>query len=404
MKILFVQKRPLFPALSGGKIRTLNVIRHLAKWHEITYVCNVLQGELELLPAMRELGLQLHTIPWAEACSPSPKFIAGLAANLFSRYPYTVNKDFDSQLRSTAIRLLDSEPFDLLVCDFVQTARNVLGVNSVPKLLFQHNVEALTYQRMADNEPNRFKRWFIRLQQRKMERFERDAGCEFDRVIAVSQDDREYFCHRYDWQSVDVIDTAVDTTYFQPTGQTREANKLVFVGSLDWLPNQQGIMRFVRESLPILREARSEIQLDIVGKNPPQAIRQLEREVGVQVYGNVNDVRPYMAAASVAIIPLHAGGGTRLKFYEFMAMGTPVVGTTLSAEGLPIVPNKHWLRADSDRDLAKATLRLLDDSALRQKLSTTAREYVLRNFSAEVVARQFEQICQATATAANREI
>ncbi len=400
MKILFLQKRLLFPANTGGKIRTLNVLRHLAKWHDVTYLCNVLPEEESYLEDMRSLGVELIAIPWKEASRESWQFYAGLASSLTSRFPYTVNKDFDPRIRQRAESLLGTGQYDLVICDFVQMARNVIGLNAAPKVLFQHNVEAQIYRRMADNESHPAKRWFIRNQYRKMVSFERDAGRDFERVVAVSHQDKSIFESDYGWNHVDVIDTAVDTDYFQPRGGEKIPGKLVFVGSMDWLPNQEGVERFARQILPTIQREFPQATLDVVGRNPTSRIRQLADLPGVKVTGSVDDVRPYIDRARVAVVPLYAGGGTRLKIFEFMAMGATVVSTSIGAEGLKIEPGKHWIQADEDRDFAKEVVRLLRDEASARQLAQNGREHVCTHFSSESIARQFESICEACCTSA----
>jgi len=139
MKILFLQKRPLFPTDTGGKIRTLNVVRYLARWHDVTYLCNVNPGDEQYFEPMRELGVRLVTLPWNETAHTDVRFFGQLAANLVSRYPFNVNKDYDLELRRRAERLLRAEGFDLLICDFVQMARNAIGLPAHASMLFQHN-------------------------------------------------------------------------------------------------------------------------------------------------------------------------------------------------------------------------------------------------------------------------
>ncbi len=393
LKILFLQKRPLFPANTGGKIRTLNVVQHLAQWHQLTYLCNVLSEEEPYLDQMRELGLDVIAIPWQEAARDSWRFYAGLAGNVFSRYPYSVNKDYDQRIRQRVQKLLAEQNYDLIICDFVQMARNVEGFHSIPRLLFQHNVEAMIYRRLADNESNTAKRWFIRGQQRKMEAFEARAGRSFDRVVAVSHQDKRAFAEEYGWQHVDVIDTAVDTNYFHPLGQPKIDGRLVFVGSMDWLPNQEGVLRFVKEILPRIREFQPGVTLDIVGRNPPPSITRLAKQSGVRVTGTVEDVRPYLSRATVCIVPLYSGGGTRLKIFEAMASGTPVVSTTLGADGLNITDGEHWLRADSDAEFADAVCRLVEHPDDCVKISQSALQHVREHYTSEAIARQFETIC-----------
>jgi hypothetical protein len=164
MKILFIQKRILFPTDTGGKIRTLNIVRYLAQWHDVTYLCNIQPDEEAHLSKMRDLGLRMETIHWNETPRGSLRFYGQLAANLLSRYPFNVNKDFDTRLRARAKKLLDSQPFDLVICDFVQMARNVIGLSTTPAVLFQHNVEAQIFERHVEQATTWLLRTYMQIQ------------------------------------------------------------------------------------------------------------------------------------------------------------------------------------------------------------------------------------------------
>lgn len=393
MRILFLQKRPLFPPDCGGKIRTLNVLRHLAGWHDVTYLCNVGCGERPFLKPMRDLGLRVESIPWRETPRGSLRFCGELFANLFSRFPYNVNKDYDAALRRRAAELLAENDYDLLICDFVQMARNAIGLPAPAKILFQHNVEAQIFERHSRQDSGFLRRQYMRLQYKKMRGFEAAAGRQFDRVVAVSRRDREIFERQYGWSHVDVIDTAVELEYFKPNAAVEKPGRVVFVGSMDWLPNVDGVTHFVRSIWPLIRAKQPQARFQIVGRNPAPSVRRLTAEPGVEVLGGVPDVRPYLAEAAVVVVPLLVGGGTRLKIFEALAMETPVVSTPLGAEGLAVADGEHLLLAEEPQQFADAVVRLLEDGRLRSRLSESGRQLVLQKYSSEAVARQFETIC-----------
>jgi sugar transferase (PEP-CTERM/EpsH1 system associated) len=394
LRILFLQKRPLFPADSGGKIRTLNVLRYLARWNEVTYLCNVQADDDGHLPAMRDLGVRLETIPWRETRRGSARFYAELGQNLFSQFPFNVNKDHDPRLRRRAIELLERDPYDLVICDFVQMARNAMGLPAPAKILFAHNVEARIFARHARTDPGRLRRLYMRHQAHKMRRFEAEAGRQFDAVIAVSREDRRAFEREYGWRNVHVVDTAVDVDYFQPNGVPAKRDRVVFVGSMDWLPNQDGAEHFVRSVWPEIRRRRPNAAFQIVGRNPPRALRRLQEIPGVEVVGTVADVRPYLAEAAVVVVPLLVGGGTRIKIFEALAMEKAVVSTALGAEGLDLTPGEHVLLADGPSRFAHAVCGLLEDADRRARLGAAGRRLVAAHYSAETVARQFDDVCR----------
>lgn len=395
MKILFLQKRLLFPADSGGKIRTLNVLRHLARWHDVTYLCNVQAGDDLHEKAMRELGVKLETIPWNETSRSSIRFYGQLAKNLLSPHPFNAAKDYDPRLRARAEQLLATTDYDLVICDFVQMARNAIGLKAPANLLFQHNVEAQIFERHAKTDKGWLRRRYMGHQWRKMQRFESHSGQQFDTVVAVSEQDRETFRQQYGWQHVQTIDTGVDTQYFSPNGKSIHPHRVLFLGSLDWLPNQDGVAYFMEHIWSEIRRICPNAEFQVVGRNPSPAMKQLCGCDGVEVVGTVPDVRPYLQQAAVVVVPLRIGGGTRIKIFEAMAMGKAVVSTTLGAEGLKVEDGTHLLREDEPKQFASAVSRLLNDESRRDQIGLSARETVEKNFSAETVARQFETICQA---------
>ena len=396
MKILFIQKQILYPHDTGAKIRVLNILQHLAARHEITFLCNLRAGEESQQPKMQALGLRLETVPARESPRGSVRFYRDLAQNLFSSYPLSISRNYDPALRARARALIVREPFDVLICDTVAMARHTMDLKVPVRILFQHNVEAQIFQRHAQLGTGWLRSRYMGLQWRRMRRFEADCGRYFNTVIAVSEQDRQTFAREYGWRHVTAIDTAVDVDYFRPNGTAEYADKVVFVGSLDWLPNQDGLIFFVHRVWPQIRRARPQAVFQIVGRNPPRNVRRLERVQGVEVVGTVPDVRPYLAGAAVVVVPLLVGGGTRIKIFEALAMAKALVSTSLGAEGLAVRHGEHLLLADSPADFAEAVLGLLNDAGYRSHLGQTARRLVNAHYSAAVVARQFEQIVEQT--------
>jgi glycosyltransferase involved in cell wall biosynthesis len=276
-------------------------------------------------------------------------------------------------------------------------ARNCIGLGRLPRILFQHNVESQILARHASDGPHWLRRRYMALQCRKMRRFEAWAGRQFDWIVAVSGHDRDFFEQQYGWRHVRAIDTAVDVDYFQPSSATVDRDRVVFLGSMDWLPNQDGVAYFVRHVWPRVMAARPRARFQIVGRNPTPAVLRLAQQPGVEVAGTVPDVRPYLAGASVVVVPLLVGGGTRIKIFEALSMEKAVVSTSLGAEGLPVEPGRHLLLADGPAGFARSVLTLLDDPHQAARLGHAGRELVLQSYGAEKIARQFERICAEAA-------
>jgi glycosyltransferase involved in cell wall biosynthesis len=278
-------------------------------------------------------------------------------------------------------------------------ARNLLGLPCPATLLFEHNVEAQIFDRHAQTDRSAARRWYMSLQAAKMRRFEAQAGRAFNAVISVSETDRRVFEEAYGWNNVRTIDTGVDVNYFRPVSGAEHGDRVVFIGSLDWLPNEEGLEFFVREIWPEIQRQRPAARFQIVGRNPSAAVGRLAATSGVELVGPVPDVRPYVAAASAVVVPLRIGGGTRIKIFEAMAMGKAVVSTTLGAEGLPVTSGENVVLADAPADFAASVVELLADGARRQALGARARNLVEQNYSSETVGRQFEQACLAAVAA-----
>ena len=215
----------------------------------------------------------------------------------------------------------------------------------------------------------------------------------FDLVLAVSETDGATFERLYPRalkRPVHVVQTGVDTGYFEPLTVPERPAHLVFTGSMDWLPNEDGMLDFVREILPRIREVEPDTTLSIIGRAPTPAVRRLAAERGVEVTGRVDDVRPHVAAGSVYVVPLRIGGGTRLKIFEAMSMGKAVVSTTVGAEGLPVTPGRDIVIADDPERFARAVVRLLREADTRTRIEQEARRLVVEHYDWAEVARDFE--------------
>jgi glycosyltransferase involved in cell wall biosynthesis len=192
--------------------------------------------------------------------------------------------------------------------------------------------------------------------------------------------------------------------YFSPGTKSNRAN-IVFTGSMDWLPNDDAIQWFTSEVLPLVRGSVPDISLTIVGRNPSASLRAIcDRDPAVVVTGRVPDVRPYMDDASVYVVPIRIGGGTRLKIYEAMAMELPVVSTTVGAEGLPVEDGREILLRDDAGSFAEAIVKLLNDPAAARKLGSQAANSVRENYGWAKVADDFATVCERTIQSRTRRM
>jgi sugar transferase (PEP-CTERM/EpsH1 system associated) len=404
LRVLFVAKRFPYPADTGGKIRTARLLEQLARHLDITLVSNVEHPKDDAyLPALARRGVRLEAVPWQEVAKGTPRFYWNVLRRLASRYPVSVAGDFSVPFARRIRACLEREPWDLVVCDFVQPSVNLGPDLPCPVLLFQHNVESMIFARHAQAAGNPPLRWFWRNQWRKMERFERQACRRFAGVVAVSEADQAIFADRFDARRTFTIPTAVDAEYFRPEPVPVVEGRLVFTGSMDWLPNEDAILYFVEEVLPRVSARIPGVTLTVVGRNPsPHLRRRLAAFPAVTLTGRVEDVRPYVAEAAAYIIPLRIGGGTRIKAYEAMAMGKTVVSTTIGVEGLPVRDGEHLVVADDPAAFATAIVELVLNPARREAFGYRARRFVETSCSWATAADAFIDACRAVAAEPQR--
>jgi glycosyltransferase involved in cell wall biosynthesis len=395
MRLLWLKTNLLHPVDTGGKIRTYFMLRELKQHHHVTYLA--LDDGTAARDAVERAAEYCHDlirVPHRTASKFSLRFFAELARNIASPLPYAVEKYRSAEFGRRIAQEQDTA--DVVVCDFLFPSVNVPERLSRPSVLFQHNVEALIWRRHADTKNSRLLRRLFLMQWRRMQAFERKACQKYDAIVAVSQEDGTIIERDYEAPLVRAIPTGVDTEYFRPSGSTEpDPYHLVFSGSMDWLPNDDAMKYFMREMLPRIRAACPETVLTIVGRKPFPSLTALTREHPyIRVTGQVDDVRPYMERASVYVMPLRIGGGTRLKAFEAMAMEKPIVSTSIGVEGLPIVHGTHALIADDPNAFADAVVRLLRDRALARKLGTAAARHVRANFGWAPVAGAFMDACE----------
>lgn len=385
--------RSLYPADTGGKIRSSKLFERLSRRHAISILCfRDADATPEALDEMRACCAHLETIPWNEAAKFTPRFYAALGASLFSPLPFTVRKYKHDAMRRRIHELAATGAYDLLVCDFLQPSINCLDLAVVPKVLFEHNVEAVIRRRHAEQAAHPIARAYLSHEARKLARYERRAALAFDHCIMVSGEDCQTMAREYGVRHTSAIPTGVDAEYFQPGWVEAREPELVFVGSMDWLPNQDAVVHFVRTILPRIRQDIP-ARLVIAGRNPPDSIRRLADGDTVRVTGTVADVRPLIGAAQVVVVPLRIGGGTRIKIFEALAMAKPVVSTTIGAEGLPVTHGSDILLADDPADFAAAVVDLLRSRDARTRLGDAGRRLVVSGFTWDAAAERFSDIC-----------
>lgn len=398
MKILWVKAGGLIPLDTGGKIRSYHLLKELANKHEVTLFTFYPSHPDDRHHELERVFSRVVCLPLQ---IPGPGSFADYLnyfRNLFGPYPYAMAKYYRPGLADALRKLVMSESYETIVCDFLVPAGIIPWDAPVPKVLFTHNVEAIIWQRQYQCARNPIWKSVCWREYRTMKRVESHYLERADHVLTVSETDRDYFARFIAPSKITVIPTGVDADFFRPQRVRERPNTLVFTGSMDWLPNEDAVLYFVEAILPHIQRRIPDATLRVVGRRPSSRLMALAgRNDHVEVTGGVEDIRAYVRDASVYVVPLRIGGGTRLKIFEAMAMGKAVVATSVGAEGLPVEHGKDIILADDPAEFAEVVSALLGNPAAREKLGKAGRSLVEENYSWASAAARLEIVLVRTA-------
>lgn len=405
-RLLWVNVRLLHPLNGGDRLRTYHMLRQMRKLCRITYLCpRTPQDSDEVVQKATEYCDELITFPHDPPRGGTPRFYASVLWNcLTGSRPFASQKYFSKPARDLILAALASHKNDLIIADYLMSWIHFADLQpapQIPSIVFQHNVESLIWQRHTQAAGNPLRRWICRREWEMTRAFEDHAGKHATGQIAVSEDEERTFRDQRGMKNVlGWVPTGVDCDYFTPSTSTSPT--LAFLGSMDWHANVDAVEHFVRHSYPSIKARCPDVRVIFIGRNPTPAIRALAAEdSSIEVTGTVDDVRPYLARASIMILPLRVGGGTRIKVFEGMAAGLALVSTRIGTEGLPVVDGEHALLADEPAAFADAVVSLIENPARRAQMAAVSRNWVRQNFSWETAALKFLQLCQQALPAAS---
>ena len=397
LRVLVLDEWLHYPPNSGRGVRTWSLLQRLARRHRLSLLCYG-DPEAEAAVAARAAGLSLHLVrPF-----PAPRgarLYGGLLANVFSRHPYSVWKHYTKRYENRLRELLRDDQFDLVHCECTVYARFLGAVERLPKLIMAHNVESQILFRRAQQSRTIVERVFFGLQARRMEAFEREVLRQADWVTLVTGLDAEQV-RAWGVQRTSVVENGVDVDQFVPLEGNCDRDEILFLAALDWYPNLDALDYLLKDIFPLVRQASPRARLRIVGRRPPAGLKErIARCPGVELVGEVADVRPFLTRAAVVAVPLRIGGGSRIKILEALAMGKAVVSTSIGAEGLAVTDGMHLLLADAPSDFAARTVELLKSSEERLRLGENGRKLVVERYSWDQMARAlewaWEELCGA---------
>lgn len=393
MKILFVGTNLPVPANNGQSIRSLSIIQALkSNGHELSFVSFAPRKRPEELHSFIPLFDSVDLLEREMVnLTEQSNYLRRLGSLLMLR-SFSVERFRSLAMRTKIQARLEEREYHLLVCDGMFALMNVPETN-IPIALNCHNVEHIILQRYAQLETNPGKKYYAMLESLLLRAAERHSCQRASLIMACSQVDLGVFQSLYRGLRGFVVPNVIDTDLVQPTETPVDPSRpvLLFQGGMDWYPNRDAVEYFVRFILPRVRVQYPETRLIVAGRNPPvKFVDQFKSDPSIDFTGTIPDMRPYLAAASVVIVPLRVGGGTRIKILEACAAGKPVVSTLVGADGLELRSGREVLLADDPSEFASAIIYLLQNPAQAQAMVASARALVVERYSREALRKSLE--------------
>lgn len=401
MRILWLSHFLPYPPTGGALQRTHHLLREMARRHEVHLVAlnqrSILQTRTaiaEAVECLSQMCARVHafSMEWDRSRWRRLMIRAG---SFFTAVPYETNWLACRQLQQWLDRHAAAGGFDIVHVDSIGLMRFAAAFRGTPVALTHHNIESQLVRRRAGREGHPLQRLYLRREATKLEAWERRLCPAVAVNITVSALDQDRLKQVVGSVRAAIVENGVDADYFHPgvSGHC-EREGLIFAGSLGWFANRDAIRYFLEDIWPALRSDDPRRTMTFVGRDPPPELLSF-KDPHVTVTGPVPDVRPYLDAAAIYVCPIRDGGGTRLKVLDALAMGKPVVATSLSVEGLELVPEVHFLQAEEPQEFVAQIRRLEGDSELRRRLKAAGRAITEQRYSWEVIAQKLDRAYQA---------
>jgi glycosyltransferase involved in cell wall biosynthesis len=328
------------------------------------------------------------------------------AKGLLTGLPMVVARDEIGEMKSTLRDLAQETRFDVIHADqlsmagYGQLAARMSMPHRPKTLLDEHNAIYLLVRRMAETEPNLLRRTVTAREARAFARYERDMCRTYNALLTVTREDQDFLLALFSKDErqqlvpkFTTVPICVDSEQVSLVRhRTGGVPTVLHLGTMFWPPNVSGVLWFAQEVLPLIHQHEPEARFVVVGKNPPPEVQDLAVDPRISVTGYVADPLPYLEAADAFIVPLHAAGGMRVKILDAWLWGLPIVSTPIGAEGIEIRDGESILIAEDAHAFARATLSLLTNRDLNQKLRVQGRAWVESKYAWQVVYEQVDKV------------
>lgn len=401
MKILYIAHRIPYPPNKGDKIRTFNEIKYLSKKNEIHLITLADDPEdLKHIEALKKYCTKVHVEPLNPILAKA-RSLLGLLSKLPLSIPYFYSRNAQAVMDQWAAQ----NCYDAVICFsspaahyVLESSGNLMGPDTM-RLMDFCDVDSQKWKQYAENSSFPFS-LIYKIEQNRLLKYDRRINQAFNHSVFVSRNEVDLFQELApEAKNIHAIENGVDSEYFSPDAdfeklQTDKTERplLVFTGAMDYHANVDGVTWFCHEILPMIQDVHPTLQFFIVGSNPTQKVRELEKITGVHVTGFVEDIRPYYHAADACVVPLRIAAGIQNKILEAMAMEKAVVTTNIAFSGIQGETGMHALTADQPDAFAEAVLSILDSSEKRQTLESNAKTLVHQKYNWEKNINRLEQL------------
>jgi len=389
MKVLMLTPYLPYPLVSGGQIRTYNLLKQLSKIHDITLFA-LIKNETERLH-LKELKKYCRKIKLFKR-TEKPFVLRNILLAGFFPYPFVVTRNLPLGMRRALKIELDRGGYDLIHAETFYMMPNIPATN-LPIILAEQTIEYLGYQDYT-KKSSLFLRPILGVDVAKIKYWERKFWQKADKLITMSEEDKQFIENELGApQNISVVANGVDLDFFSAVKKKLPPEPTVlFVGTFKWLPNIEAVDEIVKLIWPKVKSQLKTAKLKIVGFSPTSKIKAYSQDPSVEVLGGIEDIRDAFATSHILLAPIRSGKGTRYKVLEAMVTGTPVVATNLAVEGMGLTVGKHVLTSDSTSGLAAATVNLLKNCKLQQRLAATSRTFVRTHYSWDTIARDLDKV------------
>ncbi len=395
MNILWLSHFVPYPPKGGCFQRSYNLLKEVARKNDVYLIALRNKGSTHPLSEMEmaktELGKfckQVHLIDISSRISGISLYILAMKSLLQGR-PLSVNLFRFDVMKRCIKQVSDSVRFDVVHYDTISLAEYFNDVGGVPKVLNHHGVESFMMRRRIVNEPNPLKKLYFLIESRRLRRYEEEYCVKFHLNIAVSELDKSMLKQIAPSARFEIVENGVDIRYFSAQNDYGSKDRLIFAGRLDQYSNRDAIHHFCTSVWPLVRDANPGMRLTIIGSGAPPHLTEIAKnDRRIELLGYVDDVRPYFARAMAMVCPIRDGGGTRVKILDAMAMGMPIISTTIACEGIDVVPGVDLLIANTPGEFNEKIREVYANDTLRAALGTRARAKAEEIYSWDIIGEK----------------